>query len=298
MKCILHTIICILVTCSIWRGSRAQSDRADGDSGKITPLLFFSLLGDDLKDGVAKPFHLTKKEWWRTAEFVGGMTTLALADEPMQKFALDLRNHNKSVRNVSRYITNTGGLYEIYGLTGLAVYGWVFKNNRMKTASLLAGQAYIVSGAFESALKLITGRQRPVVVDSIHLEAEPTFHGPFYRFPSDGNGKRTNGSFPSGHATVAFAAATVYASEYKDRPLVVVSAYSIASLISLSRITENKHWVTDVLTGATLGYLTGKLVVNNYHRHIENRNRRKGELTFNIQCIQGRPVPGFLYRFK
>jgi membrane-associated phospholipid phosphatase len=266
------------------------------DSLKITPRVFFNLLGHDLKDGATKPFHATKKEWWQTGKFVLAVTALSFADEPIQKFALDLRNKNKGVRNVSRYITSTGGLYEIYGLTGLAAYGWLFRNNQMKTTSLLAGQAYIVSGAFESVLKLLTGRQRPIVVDSVHLEAEPAFHGPFYRFPPDEDGKRSNGSFPSGHTTVAFAAATVYATEYRDRPIVGVAAYSVATLISLSRITENKHWTTDVLTGAALGYLTGKLVVNNYHRLVESKS--KGQLTFTMQCIQGRPVPGLIYNFN
>jgi membrane-associated phospholipid phosphatase len=269
---------------------------AHKDSLKITPGVFFSLLGHDFKDGATKPFHATKKEWWQTAKFVLAVGALSFADEPIQKFALDLRNKNRGVRSVSRYITNTGGLYEIYGLTGLAAYGWLFKNNQMKTTSLLAGQAFIVGGAFESVIKLLTGRQRPIVVDSVRLEAEPAFHGPFYKFPPDENGKRTNGSFPSGHTTVAFAAATVYATEYRDRPVVVVSAYSLATLVGLSRITENKHWATDVLTGAALGYLTGKLVVNNYHRRIENRAR--GQFTFALQCVGGRPLPALIYNFN
>jgi membrane-associated phospholipid phosphatase len=274
---------------------------AHKDSLSITPRAFFLLLGEGLKDGVTKPFHTAQNEWWQTAKFVGVVGALSFADEPIQKFSLGLRNKNKGLRNVSRYVTNTGGLYEICGLTGLALYGWVFKKNQMKTTTLLAGQAYIVSGAFESVLKLLTGRQRPIVVDSVHLEAEPTFHGPFYKFPPDNNGKKTNGSFPSGHTTVAFAAATVFATEYKDRPLVVASAYSIATLISLSRITENKHWFTDVLTGATLGYLTGKLVVNNYHRYIENKNNKgqgKGQLMFTLQCVQRRPMLGLVYQFE
>jgi hypothetical protein len=32
--------------------------------------------------------------------------------------------------------------------------------------------------------------------------------------------------------------------EYKDRPLVPLISYSAATLIGLSRITENAHWIT------------------------------------------------------
>jgi membrane-associated phospholipid phosphatase len=73
--------------------------------------------------------------------------------------------------------------------------------------------------------------------------------------------------FLRGHTTLAFAAATVYAMEYRNKPLIPVLAYTAASLIGLSRITENKHWATDVVAGAALGYLSGRQVVNNYHRY-------------------------------
>lgn len=293
--------ICICIVGIIlfsWLNSFCQTAESI-DTLRITPGVFFSLLGNDFKEAAIRPFHTTKKEWIRTGEFVAAVGALSLADESIQKFSLKLRNANKGVRNVSKYITNTGGLYEIVGLTGLATYGWIFNNNKMKTTTLLAGQAYIVSGAFESVIKILTGRQRPIVVDSTHIEAEPVFHGPFYKFPRDQNGKKTNGSFPSGHTAVAFAAATVYAMEYRDRPLVVATAYTIASLISISRITENKHWTTDVLTGAALGYLSGRLVVNNYYRYARRKsNKAKGQLSLTLTCIGARPLPGLVYTFR
>jgi membrane-associated phospholipid phosphatase len=152
----------------------------------------------------------------------------------------------------------------------------------------------------ESLLKYLTGRQRPSYYNSNSLEAEPTFRGPFSKAGKDINGKSISSSFPSGHTTVAFAAATVFALEYKDKPFVPILAYSAATLIGLSRITENKHWATDVFIGAVLGYYTGKQVVRNYHRYAQLnalRQKKKNSLSFNLDYLQGRLLPGLVYKF-
>jgi len=94
----------------------------------------------------------------------------------------------------------------------------------------------------------------------------------------------------------------VYAKEYKDIPAVPIISYTVASLISLSRITENRHWATDIITGAALGYLSGTQVVNNYHRYAKlqrtkGNKQKKGKLSANIQYMNGQLVPGFVYSF-
>lgn len=63
-------------------------------------------------------------------------------------------------------------------------------------------------------------------------------------------------SFPSCHATAAFAVATVQSHYNPDSALLW---YSGASLISYSRLNLNRHRISEVLAGAVLGYLTAKL---------------------------------------
>lgn len=272
---------------------------AYNEETKFTFPSYFILLGSDLKQAFTKPFHMHGRDWRTAGEFALVAGGLALADEPIQKFALNLRNHNPSLQNVSKYVTNFGGTYEAYILGGLGAYGFVLHNDKMQTTTLLATQAYITGGAIESVLKFLTGRQRPYFTDSTRVQAEPTFHGPLYKTPRDPNGGRTNSSFPSGHTTVAFAAATVFAMEYRNKPLVPILSYSAATLIGLSRITENKHWATDVLCGATIGYLMGRLVVNNYHRYAKLKapQIKKNTVTFNLQYNYGTIMPGLVYRF-
>jgi hypothetical protein len=234
-----------------------------------------------------------------TGKFAGLAVAVGLADEPIQRFGLDLRTHNKGVRQVSSYVTNTGAQYEGIALIGIGTYGFLFKNEKLQTTTLLASQAYITSSVMQTLIKTLTGRQRPSYYNPDNVEAEPTFRGPFYKF-KDVNGSTISSSFPSGHTTLAFAAATVYAMEYKDRPLVPILSYAAASLIGLSRITENKHWATDVLVGAGLGHLIGRQVVNNYHRFqkIKNEKRKQGSVSFTMGYNGGVATPGFVYRFR
>jgi membrane-associated phospholipid phosphatase len=217
---------------------------------------------------------------------------LLLADEPLQKQALKFRATKSWAVTGSNYITNTGGAYEIITLGAIGAYGYLFKNEKMKTTTLLASQAYITGTIMETIGKSLSGRTRPsYYVDG--KEAEPRFYGPF-------RGKGSNSSFPSGHATLAFSAATVYAMEYKNTVWVPILAYSAASLISASRITENKHWTTDVFVGAVLGYLNGRHVVNNYHRYakLQAPQQPKNSVSYNLQYNNGQFMPSIVYHLN
>jgi membrane-associated phospholipid phosphatase len=274
------------------------SPKAYNESTKLTFHSYFTLLGSDLKQEFTKPFHMTGKDWGRLGKFAVVAGALAFADEPIQKGAVKLTNNHPGLKNVSKYVTRFGGTYEAYTLAAFGAYGIIFKSQKIKTTTLLATQAYITGSVLERVLKFISGRTRPSYY-SANVEAEPAFLGPFLKI-KDSNGNKVYGSFPSGHTTVAFAAATVFALEYKDHVLVPIIAYSAASLIGLSRITENKHWSTDVLAGAALGFLAGKQVVNNYHRYAKLKapDQNKNTVSFNLQYYSGHVVPGMIYKFR
>jgi membrane-associated phospholipid phosphatase len=273
--------------------------KAYNEITKITFNSYCTLIGSDLKQQFTKPFHMTGKDWGRLGKFALVAGALSFADEPIQKAAVKFTNNNPGLKNVSKYVTNFGGIYEAYTLAAFGAYGIIFKSQKIKTTTLLATQAYITGAALESVLKFVSGRTRPSYYDA-NMEAEPKFLGPFSKTPKDANGKKVYSSFPSGHTTVAFAAATVFALEYKDHLIVPIVAYSAASLIGLSRITENKHWSTDVLAGAALGFLAGKQVVNNYHRFAKLKapNQKKNTVSFNMKYYSGHVVPGLIYKFR
>jgi PAP2 superfamily len=63
-------------------------------------------------------------------------------------------------------------------------------------------------------------------------------------------------SFPSCHATTAFAVARIQSHYHPDYAILW---YSGAALIGYSRVDLNRHRLSDVLIGAGLGYLIGEL---------------------------------------
>ena len=71
----------------------------------------------------------------------------------------------------------------------------------------------------------------------------------------------TSNSFPSGHTATAFMAATILHKEYGlTRSLwYSVGGYAVATGIGAFRVMNNRHWVSDVLTGAGIGILSTEL---------------------------------------
>lgn len=69
-------------------------------------------------------------------------------------------------------------------------------------------------------------------------------------------------SFPSGHATAAFAAATM-ASHY--RPKQSLFWYGGATIIALSRVQLRRHYTQDVIAGAAIGYGVARFEISRPH---------------------------------
>ncbi len=69
-----------------------------------------------------------------------------------------------------------------------------------------------------------------------------------------------NQSFPSGHTATAFMTATMLTKEYGHRsPWIGIGAYTTATATGLMRMANNRHWLSDVLTGAGIGILSTEL---------------------------------------
>ena len=84
--------------------------------------------------------------------------------------------------------------------------------------------------------------------------------------PTAGNGAYSFHPFggralPSGHATQAFAVASVIATSY-DQLWVKATAYGAAVVGSYIRVRRGKHFPTDVAAGALIGTAVGRSVVH------------------------------------
>lgn len=95
-----------------------------------------------------------------------------------------------------------------------------------------------VAVAINGGVKFLVGRKRPIIDGHPPLGPAPT-----------------QLSFPSGHTTSAFAAAT--ALSRIDRRLLVPS-FALAKLIGIGRPYLGMHYPSDVLAGAALGWVIGR----------------------------------------
>ncbi|MBR3101620.1 MAG: phosphatase PAP2 family protein [Muribaculaceae bacterium] len=71
----------------------------------------------------------------------------------------------------------------------------------------------------------------------------------------------TRNSWPSGHTATAFMAATIFHKEYglTRSPWYSVGAFSLATATGVMRVLNNRHWISDVLSGAGIGILSVEL---------------------------------------
>lgn len=71
----------------------------------------------------------------------------------------------------------------------------------------------------------------------------------------------TRNSWPSGHTATAFVSATILHKEYglTRNPWYSVAGYGIATATGVMRVLNNRHWVSDVLSGAGIGIISTEL---------------------------------------
>ena len=194
------------------------------------------------------PLGLGEKRWWITVAVALVLLGVALAfdrhlslaaqalPQPVRDFLAQLTPYGES----GWILIPAGILYIVTALVALFVRWKLMRTVLWQFAALYA---FIFLGVglpslFTTLLKRI-GRGRPMHFDDGGVLG---FHPNTFDW--------TYQSFPSGHATTAFALAAVigFLSERWFYPMLVA-----ASLIALSRLTLGVHYPTDVIAGAIIG---------------------------------------------
>ena len=135
--------------------------------------------------------------------------------------------HNEiKIDDVSQYVPSLAA----YGLNALGIKG---KNN-FKDRTIILGTASLIMGSTVSGIKKATSIERP-----------------------DGSNKS---SFPSGSTAIAFMGAEFLFQEYKDVSVWYgITGYLVATGTGFLRMHNNKHWFSDVVTGAGIGIVSTKI---------------------------------------
>jgi len=209
------------------------------------------MLWDDTRLVLTSPARWDKQDWLRFA----GASALVVGSGLLLDPAVErsVKDHNQqSVSDALKKIEPFGEEYSLATLAAFYAGGLLAHDPTAVQVGEDGAAASIVAGVLVSpAIKLITGRERP---------RNDNGHYSFHPF----SGKS---SFPSGHATEAFAVASVV-SEHYDQVWVKALSYGIASLVGAARIDHAAHHVSDVVAGALIGASIGKAVV-----HINERER-------------------------
>jgi len=80
-------------------------------------------------------------------------------------------------------------------------------------------------------------------------------------------------SFPSGHAIQIWSIASLLDHEYKHkRRIVGITAYTLAGIVSASRIAAQKHFASDVVVGGTMGWFIGRYVYDTHMSHLAHKH--------------------------
>jgi len=153
-------------------------------------------------------------------------------------------------RRWARYFSDLGDAGTGIVLLGVGYFAGRWSgHDRFAEASSLSAEAALSAGLWSSVLKAVTGRNRP----------SSSGTGDFGDYDKT-RGEHV-GSFPSGHATGAFAVATVFSGVYSDHKWVPWLAYGTAGLIGASRVALARHFPSDVIAGALLGNSMGRMVL-------------------------------------
>jgi membrane-associated phospholipid phosphatase len=209
---------------------------------------FLKDIASDQRAIWTSPFHIRRSDWKWLGPFLGGTAVLIASDKTTSSWI----SRGGSLPGFSRGVSWNGGIWAAGGVSGgmWAIGKWSHHDHLAETGRL-ASEAFLDSQVVTQASKLIFGRLRPNEGDS---------EGRFF------HGGR---SFFSGHASASWSVATVVACEYPDHKLAVWGAYGLATVVSISRYTGRKHFLSDIFVGAGVGYGIGHYVCGKRSSHLD-----------------------------
>jgi membrane-associated phospholipid phosphatase len=192
---------------------------------------------------LSSPGSWEKKDWFRFGLSLAATSAFFPLDNSIHRQVYE--HESPTLTSVSRAFSFAGAPLGLLGMLSAGYLIGHFKHSASTRATfLLAGESLLITELFVKAGKIGIGRARPY-----------TLEGPFAFNPVTLQGQWQ--SFPSGHSAAAWAVATSLASRVKS-PYLRATFFAIASGISLSRIFLDKHFASDVVGSALLGYFIAR----------------------------------------
>ncbi len=167
------------------------------------------------------------------------------ADESLRGYVQSHRSRNLDL--LFHAINPLGdGKVHALGWAGVALTGYLLKDDALYSLGKWGEVSFLITGITTLGLKVAIGRARPGVGKGA------TYFRPF-SLDDDFN------SLPSGHTSVAFSSAG-YLFARSRNPWVRWGSLALATGVGAARIYLDRHWLSDVLLGAGLGFSIGYFV--------------------------------------
>ncbi len=214
----------------------------------------FDQFGDETWSFMKQPGKWDGGDWLKIGAL--GLGTLLIretADQPLREAAL---RHPDFAASAPMEFGRLWG--DFYGpavfFSGFAIHSLLTDDLSSRKIGYEIGQAAIYSVAITFLLKMAIGRARPYTG-----EGASSYHPFSSIFTVD------NQSMPSGHNTMAFMLSTVL-SRNAGPGWLKAAAFVPALLTFVSRVSQDKHWLSDDVAGAALGYFIATWVVDQHEQ--------------------------------
>lgn len=208
-------------------------------------------LRDEAGEFLVAPFRTDNNAVWGTLAIAGAVGVTSLFDDDIRDEVR--RNHGRGLDRAADVGNLVGHPLLHLGVAGAVWGGGLLADSpRWRDTGLMMGEAAVIADAAVFVLKQSIGRARPLTGSG---------KGSFrpFQFESDFD------SLPSMHTASSFAMASVLTRTSGSVPVGVIS-YATAAFVGFSRMYDDKHWAGDVLLGAAIGELAGRVVTNHYAR--------------------------------
>lgn len=210
---------------------------------------------DEGFDFITTPFGIENSNIYWTLGIVGAIGLTYGFDNDIKNKVQS--NRSSGLNKANNIADIVGSPYLHIGSAALLYGGGMLSNSpKTKETGEMLLEALFLADAATLLIKQGVGRGRPMVANSKSDYKPLQF-------------KKDYDSLPSMHTASSFAMASVLSRSYEGLTMPVLS-YTAATFIGFTRMSKNKHWASDVLLGAAIGELAGR-VVTTYHADKDRR---------------------------
>jgi membrane-associated phospholipid phosphatase len=227
-----------------------SSAEPDGDAVESLDGLVWHFYRDT-KHVLTSPMYWKRQDFILFAALSANTLALMFTDSETQEWVQ--KNRTCTTDKISEWTDRYTKRITNLTMGGLYLSGIIFQDGKLRKTALFCLESVALAEGITKGLKYLIGRSRPFGNKGAFNFNPLKLPPPSYSL-----------SFPSGHATTAFALSSVIAEQYRNWLIRLVS-YSFALMVSLARVNNNAHFLSDVLWGGIIGISVGRCLVR-FHK--------------------------------